>query len=392
MVNLRDLFDQNELGLAMAGGYVRAQQHPDLPLTILNYQPKTMFDRAWGPVTCTCRGLIVDRHSMDVVARPFPKFFGIDDPLSGAVDLAEPVTVTDKVDGALGVLYPAGDGEWAVATRGSFTSRPALHATEVWQRRYADRWTPPSGMTALFEIVYPGWRIIIDYGHIDDLVLLGFVDIESGRTYSPTETYGWPGPVAEVMPYRSLPEALSAPMRDNAEGLVVHFLESDVRKKIKQSDYVALARLMMHCTARRLWTYMAVHANKDGITSLKDWEKRLRISADDAERALAAGPNWLDALIEGVPDEFYGWIRSRIDQINGDVGRLRAQVAAALVEFGDLYSGNRICLAGATRDHALRGAIMRAADGRIDQIEHWVWRAVRPQHETPFRVPDEDVA
>lgn len=40
MTTTSDLFDQELLGEMVAGGYVRTQQHPTLPLSILNYTEK----------------------------------------------------------------------------------------------------------------------------------------------------------------------------------------------------------------------------------------------------------------------------------------------------------------------------------------------------------------
>lgn len=67
----------------------------------------------------------------------------------------------------------------AIATRGSFTSEQAGHATAVLHTCYP-RFEPPEGLTVLFEIVYPGNRIIVDYCDTDDLVLLGAVDTATG--------------------------------------------------------------------------------------------------------------------------------------------------------------------------------------------------------------------
>ena len=132
MTTLDDLFDLEDLAQAIDGGYVRVQSHPDLPLRILNYTEKATYERVWNPVTLTCRGLIVN-DSGKVVARPFRKFFNYGEPSAPALDLDAEVVVTDKCDGSLGILYPLGDGRYGVATRGSFTSVQAQHATKVWQ-------------------------------------------------------------------------------------------------------------------------------------------------------------------------------------------------------------------------------------------------------------------
>src|SRR5690606_11013310 len=61
------------------------------------------------------RGHIYDAETGEQVARPFQKFFNY-----GQIDLHDdevPVSVHDKVDGSLGILYRR-RGEWYVTTRG----------------------------------------------------------------------------------------------------------------------------------------------------------------------------------------------------------------------------------------------------------------------------------
>src|SRR5438874_2440055 len=110
-------------------GVVRATRHPSLPLTIYNYTAKCQYDQLWSDVTRVCRGLIIDDNGT-VVARPFPKFFNMDEHSRSDIVFSKAFTITEKVDGSLGVLYPSGDG-WAIATRGSFTSGQAVKATEI---------------------------------------------------------------------------------------------------------------------------------------------------------------------------------------------------------------------------------------------------------------------
>ncbi|MBC8091663.1 MAG: 2'-5' RNA ligase, partial [Pseudonocardia sp.] len=243
-----------QLETMLTGGFVRAQRHPTLPLTIFNYTERTVYERKWNVATQACRGLIASHGT--VVARPFRKFFGHLEPNAPAAQPDEPVIAMDKIDGSLGVLYPQPDG-WAVATRGSFVSDQAQHATALWQREYAPRFTPPSGVTVLVEIVHPANRIVLDYGDRDELVLLGGVDIASGRTVDVT---GWPGPVAERFPYPTFAAALAAPPRPGAEGLVVYIPRLDERIKLKQADYVTLHRLIFGLTTRRVWERLAVAA------------------------------------------------------------------------------------------------------------------------------------
>jgi RNA ligase len=273
--HLSDLFDPADLTDAVADGHVRRQAHSALPLEILNYTERAQFEQAWTPVTLKCRGLIADQ-SGEIVARPWAKFFNYGDPLAGVLDLNAKAEVTDKLDGSLGILYPAGDG-WAIATRGSFTSEQAIHATEVLRDRYWG-FGPPNGMTVLFEIVYPANRIVCDYGATDDLMLLGAVDIATGEAVGPDWISGWWGPQAETFAADTLAEALALPPRANVEGIVVRLVDSGVMVKIKQPDYVELHKIVTGMNARVVW------------------------------EQLGAGKT-VREVCEPLPDEFHPWVR-----------------------------------------------------------------------------------
>lgn len=278
---LDDVLDVEDLAAAIDAGYVREQRHPELPLRILNYTETCQFARAWTPTTLACRGLIVDDETGEVLARPFPKFFNHDEPGGqGAIALDEPVEVTDKLDGSLGITYPDDHGAVRIATRGSFTSDQALHATRVWHTRYADT-RVSRDWTLLFEIIYPENRIVVDYGQQDDLVLLGAREIASGRTIGPgaaAALSGWTGPVAEVLTYSTLADALAAAPRAGMEGFVVRSLATDTRVKIKQEEYVRLHRIITHLSTRSVWEHLG--------------ERRP-----------------LDELLEPLPEEFHPWVR-----------------------------------------------------------------------------------
>lgn len=295
---LADLFDPADLERHVTAGNIRQQAHPTRPLWIYNYTEQAVYTGAWDEVTLTCRGLVV-RADGQVVARPFAKFFNYGQPGAPDLDLDGPVTVTDKADGSLGILYPADDAWWAVATRGSFTSDQAIHATRIFTERYRHRWAPEPGVTYLFEIVYPGNRIVVDYGDLDDLLLLGAVDIATGRTFPPDPAlHDWPGPAVDIFDHRTLADALAAPPRPNAEGLVVHCRRTDQRVKIKQDDYVALHRIVTGLNARTVWRHLC-----DGQP--------------------------LDDLIVPLPDEFHPWVHQVAAQLYRRVSGRRDAIYGA---------------------------------------------------------------
>lgn len=282
------LFSDEEFEQAQTDGLVRCRIHPEnSELFILNYTEKAAYDRVWNNVTLNCRGLIVDAFNW-IVARPFPKFFNYGQPDCPVINLDEQVVVTDKLDGSLGILYRNPDtGKYAIATRGSFESEQAIHATELLNTKYAS-FVPPRGITMLFEIIYPENRIVCDYGDMDDLVLLGSVDIASGDNWDACDMdWDWPGPIAESFAYATMREALAAPPRAGKEGFVVHLTISDVRVKIKQEDYIALHRIVTGLNARSVWEAMLTDS--------------------------------VDELIEKIPDEFHEFIRGVESDISTEV-------------------------------------------------------------------------
>lgn len=234
---------------AVDGGLVSAREHPSEPLVIYNYTAECQYKRAWNDCTRQCRGLIATTDG-EVVARPFPKFFNYGEPDAPELDLLTPARVTDKLDGSLGVLYPTTTGH-AIATRGSFISEQAIQATVMLQPYLEDGWQPLPGVTYLFEILYPENRIVVNYGDRRDLVLLTSIHTLSGLDLGPDGSV-WPGPRADVLPYGSLAEALLAPPRPNAEGMVILVGLND-RIKLKQWDYVELHRIVTGLSARVVW-------------------------------------------------------------------------------------------------------------------------------------------
>ena len=88
-------------------GHLFTQKHPKLPLSIWNYTPKTQYGelynqyKLWDEVTLQCRGLVIDDEGK-VVARPFKKFFNIEE---NQYEPTSEFEVFEKMDGSLGILF-----------------------------------------------------------------------------------------------------------------------------------------------------------------------------------------------------------------------------------------------------------------------------------------------
>ncbi|BCY14701.1 RNA ligase [Actinoplanes sp. L3-i22] len=344
MTLLHEVFDPVKLAEAVGNGLIRTQRHPSLPFTIYNYTEACQYSGAWSPVTLACRGLIV-HESGHIAARVMNKFFNHSEPSAPVLDAAAAVTVTDKVDGSLGIVYHDGSG-WAVATRGSFASDQARHATNLLRTRYAE-FVPPAGLTVLVEIIYPDNRIVVDYRGLDDLVLLGAVEIATGRSHGPEAVPDWPGPVVETFGYATLAEALAAPPRDGREGLVVHFTAADQRVKIKYADYVRLHRLVTGLTPRTVWEILATGGD-------------------------------LDPMLAPLPDEFHVWASGVAAELTAEVDARAAAVEAAYDGIvGGLPAGwgrKEFALAAVRSPH--RGELFQRLDGH--DYRPGLWQRVRP--------------
>jgi RNA ligase len=345
VVTVTDLFPAGALQDALDGGFVRAQIHPELPLTIYNYSEKCAFEDAWSQTTLACRGLIAHSATGEVVARPYLKFFNHGQPGAPMIPIDAPVEVTDKADGSLGIIYPTPDG-YAVATRGSFASDQAVRATKILRQRYAG-WTPPADHTVLVEIVYPENRIVIDYEGMEDLILLGAVHVASGRTVPPAGV-NWPGPVVESFAYASFGAALAAPARANREGLVVHVPATGDRVKIKYEEYLRLHKIVTGLTSRTIW------------------------------EALVAGET-IARICEPLPDEFHDWARAVANELHArvesgvtEVERVFQAIVAGL---GPQHSRKDFALVAAKHD--LRGYLFARLDGK--DLRPALWQQYKPE-------------
>lgn len=351
MTLLKDIMDRDLLHSMIDQGFIRVQYHPDYPLSIFNYSEKAQINGVWNNATLQCRGLIINNETGEVVARPFPKFFNYGEAFAPTPDPDEPVVVTDKLDGSLGILYPLPDGSGhAIATRGSFTSNQAIHATKIWNEKYADEFEPSEGETVLFEIVYPENRLVVDYGEMDDLVLLGGVEIESGDQFPPHLYEDWPGHRAMTMPYVRIANALEAAPRANREGMVVHFLLSGARVKIKQEDYVRLHKIITGLNEKVVWE----HLRTDGHV----WN-----------------------LVEKLPDEFHSWVFGIDGMLQDQFDRLHFDVLLAWITLDmERLTEDRKSFALAVKDKEawVKACLFKKLDGK--DYYDIIWKEIEPKN------------
>lgn len=350
-MNIYDLAPKSLWDQMLQERMISIQTHPTLPLFIYNYTQSAQFSKTWNAATLASRGLIVDADG-EVVAHPFTKFFNYgelsEDDISG---LTGRVVASDKLDGSMGVGYRNPEtGEINIATRGSFASDQALHATELYLHKYAGKWAPREDSTYIWEIIYPENRIVLDYGPKDDLVLIGRVNTNTGVSAPINEVDEWPFERADVFDHNSMGDALRAAPRENAEGIVVHFVESDSRVKLKQDDYVRLHRIVTGVTARRVWDVLQ---SGDGI----------------------------DAWLADMPEEFATFIRQTAaelqaehDEVADRIERIYSEIISELPE--DHEQRDFALAVKENADGADRGLLFSRHKGAKLKI----WPLLRPSH------------
>jgi RNA ligase len=265
-------------------------------LLLFDYTTAAHIANRWNFFERVCRGLILNRRTGEVVARPFDKFFYW---LDGHKARGHIVTVTEKVDGSLGILYRH-KGEYHIATKGSFFSPQARWATAFLREHY-DLSGLPDELTLLFEIVYPDNRII-DYGARQDLVLLAARNRFTGEyrpffpgVYELAQQHGFSLP--QVYTFNGVEDIIAQTGRfgANFEGWVVEFSDGQ-RFKFKMDEYVEIHKLMRG------------------------------LDFPNVVKAVASGD--IRRVMEMVPDAFLDDVKRWVEEIQVAVADLKAQTAA----------------------------------------------------------------
>lgn len=286
-------------------GLLYKQVHPTLPLTIWNYSEKVQYEGLWDEITLSCRGLVTDDKG-NVVARPFRKFFNIEE---GKHTPTEQFQVFEKMDGSLGILFFYGD-KWVFASRGSFTSDQALKFKEIFTKKYktSHLYTPN---TYLFEIIYPENRIVVDYGNIEDVVMLGEINTESGEEL---DLDHYTNSIFNIVKeYNGIKDysTLKSLVDNNAEGFVVRFSNGD-RMKIKGEEYIRLHKIMTNLSTTAIWEVLSNGGSVDEL--LKD-------VPDEFYKKIKEYEEELSFLFNSIVSDYFihfRLIQSKVEEIDGD--------------------------------------------------------------------------
>lgn len=342
-----DLLDMHAVTAEIEAGYVTERAHPEFPeLRILNYTDRCQFDRRWNDVTRTCRGVIYNADTRELIARGMPKWFNHGDTeYAPQVDPDERVNAYTKWDGSLGIVYTRPDGVKAIATRGSFASEQAIHANNTHGATLQVK-DSIRDATHVYEIIYAANRIVVDYGNTDRLVHLGIVHHDTGKFI--------PDPTNQI-PVTTIRGILTTPFTGD-EGFIVETSTGQILKW-KHDEYLALHRIVSNLTVKEVW------------------------------RQLRAGT--FNEFVEALPDEFHQWAMDAAAPIVGahEWTMEAARTAHLRVNLGGFDTRKDQALY-ITRhvEPELRGLVFSLLDDR--DITDQVWRMVEPKGPTTPRGDD----
>ena len=228
-------------------------------LVLFHYTQDCIFDRSWDDITLNARGIIFNKVTKELIAKPWSKFFNIGEtPYTNIKELEKlgKFHTTVKVDGSLGILYKH-NSEWFITTKGSLNSDQGIWATK-WARENMDLSTIDNHYTYLFEIIYPENRIVIDYKGFRGLILLGMVNKESGKevNYKILQQYATKIKVKCVMQFacNNLNDLVDycKTLTSSQEGFVITF-SNGFKVKIKGDEYLKIHKIISNLTPLAFW-------------------------------------------------------------------------------------------------------------------------------------------
>lgn len=334
----------------VASGIVRSADHPTLPLTIYNYSERCQYDRLWDDVALQCRGLVMCGD--EIVARPFRKFFNDTEHADGEIPWHLPCEATEKLDGSLLIAFKFRGG-WNAATRGSFTSEQAVEGGKILTQQDIIPQLDPA-VTYLWEVIYPGNRIVVDYGARRECVLLAMIETATGHEV-PLENAPRGVPVVRRLPPTANHRDLRSIIRDDEEGYVLRF-DNGFRIKVKGARYMELHRAISGISSRMVWEYLSQGKPLDEVLSI-------------------------------VPDEFASWAKAEAATLRTAYELLlsRAMTARDFVLTMPTRKEQALSILANFRD--VSGAAFTMLDGKDPSVA--LWKMVYPEFRRP-RVMDEE--
>jgi len=252
---LEDYVDRNLL---------RKQEDEDL--VQYNYSEYCNNNALWDEITMFNRGNIYEKKTGNLIARAMPKFmnFGQHDEETQKVFLNRTFTVTEKLDGCLGILYKY-KGKIRCNSRGSFDNYVTDKIKDIIDKKhYVLLNHLLEYQTLNVEVISPETKIICDYGDEESLYL-----ITSYSTISWNENTRMTNDLISQCTYIPIVKQVNMTWDElltwqkesdgKEEGFVLCFENEDGtydRVKVKSDDYMKIAAAKRNLCRHTLWKLM----------------------------------------------------------------------------------------------------------------------------------------
>jgi len=238
-------------------------------LVLFHYKEGCTYENLWDPVSRAARGIIFNKATRTLVARPWEKFYNIGQVPETRLDVLNTLGsfyVLDKLDGSMGILYKHED-KYYVTTKGSLISEQGEWATE-WARKNLNFSTIDDNFTYVFEIIFSANKIVVDYGDFEGLVLTGVIKKEDGLELGPDELKDCATRLgvtcAELYKFESLDELVSycKTLPASKEGFVITFPSTGLKVKVKGEEYLKIHRIISNLTPLAFYEAWSVEEKK----------------------------------------------------------------------------------------------------------------------------------
>lgn len=263
-------------------------------LVIFTYHQTASFRKAteWNWLEKVSRGLIFEKETGKLIARPFYKFYNYGElPTDKDLVSNDINEVNYKHDGSLGICFYYNE-QWWVTTYGSLNSEQGEYATVLLRNYDTSKLNPL--VTTMTEIIYPENRIVSNYQDFKGLIYLDqqplYENSNEVSDYSIFPSYH--DKLTTYYDYlgnrkHSIKEMLNFCKENqdfNYEGFVLK--QGNSRYKFKTD------------------AYLAVHRAK------------FNISVNNIKEMMMQSPDVLLQFKESLPNEFFGEIDNIIAKLN----------------------------------------------------------------------------
>lgn len=273
----------------------RIDMHRYYNMVGFKYTTNTVYCEDWDNVSLHARGIVFDKDSGNVLARPFDKFFNLGEMIDNKTGELKPIAgyvkqhfgfdnlsgdykhqkfrVMDKLDGSLGIAFWTGV-EWYVKTAGSFESEQAKWANEYFDQ-LINQDVLDKSKTYLFEIIYDEDKHPIEYD-FEGLVLLGIVDTQTGIEEPLSEILRVAKELnvrhADVIELDDFDEVVqyAKNLPKTKEGVVITF-ENGFKIKVKGDEFLQLQKIFHYLTKNVVYeNFLWNSVDTNPKTSVKD--------------------------------------------------------------------------------------------------------------------------